>query len=51
MNGGRSLSLMDAGEILAEEIITHRFSLDQIHEAFRTFTERPGDTLKVIIHV
>lgn len=51
MNCGRSLALMSAGKIVADPIITHHFSLDQIHEAFRTYVERIGDALKVVIHV
>lgn len=51
MNCGRSLSLMSNGKILADPIITHHFRLDQIREAFRTYVERIGDALKVVIHV
>ena len=39
------------GIILANPIITHHFRLDQIHEAFHTYTERIGNALKVVIHV
>ena len=51
MNCGRSLALMSAGKIAADPIITHHFTLDQIHEAFRTYVERIDNALKVIIHV
>ncbi len=51
MNCGRSLELMSKGKILADPIITHHFGLDQIHDAFRTYTERIGNALKVVIHV
>jgi len=51
MNSGRSLSLMSAGKLKTDPIITHHFTLDQIHEAFRTYTERVGNALKVAIHV
>jgi L-iditol 2-dehydrogenase len=51
MNCGRSLSLMSAGKILADPIITHHFKLGEIHEAFRTYTERIGNALKVVVHV
>jgi hypothetical protein len=50
MNCGRSLELMSKGKILADPIITHHFRLDQIHDAFRTYTERIGNALKVVIH-
>ena len=51
MNSGRSLSLMSAGKLQTDPIITHHFTLDQIHDAFRTYTERIGNALKVVIHV
>jgi L-iditol 2-dehydrogenase len=51
MNSGRSLSLMSAGKLRADPIITHHFRLDQIHEAFRTYMERVDNALKVVIHV
>jgi L-iditol 2-dehydrogenase len=51
MNCGRSLALMSSGKIAADPIITHHFTLDQIHEAFRTYVERIGNALKVVIHV
>jgi L-iditol 2-dehydrogenase len=51
MNCGRSLELMSKGKILADPIITHHFGLDQIHDAFHTYTERIGNALKVVIHI
>lgn len=51
MNSGRSLALMSAGKLVADPIITHHFSLDQVHDAFRTYMERIGNALKVVIHV
>jgi L-iditol 2-dehydrogenase len=51
MNCGRSLALMSAGKIAADPIITHHFTLDHIHEAFRTYVERIDNALKVIIHI
>src|SRR6266849_2488837 len=51
MNSGRSLALMSAGKILADPIITHHFTLDQTHEAFRTYIERIDNALKVVIHI
>jgi 2-desacetyl-2-hydroxyethyl bacteriochlorophyllide A dehydrogenase len=51
MNCGRSLALMSAGKIAADPIITHHFTLDQIHEAFRTYVERIDNALKVVIHM
>jgi len=51
MNSGRSLTLMSQGKIVADPIITHHFKLDEVHEAFRTYMERLGNALKVIMHV
>ena len=51
MNCGRSLALMSAGKLLTDSIITHHFKLDQVQEAFDTYTNRVGNALKVAIHV
>src|SRR5881296_3219022 len=51
MNSGRSLALMSAGKLDADAIITHHFALDQVHDAFRTYVDRVGNALKVVMHV
>src|SRR5216683_1706415 len=51
MNSGRSLTLMSQGKIVADPIITHHFKLDEVHDAFKTYMERLGNALKVVIHV
>jgi L-iditol 2-dehydrogenase len=51
MNSGRSLSLMSQGKIVTDPIITHHFELDEVHDAFRTYMERIGHALKVVMHV
>ena len=51
MNSGRTLALMSQGKVVADPIITHHFELDEIHDAFRTYMERIGNALKVVIHV
>ena len=51
MNCGRSLALMSAGKLVADPIITHHFQLEQIREAFETYTNRVGNALKVVLHV
>jgi len=51
MNSGRSLALMSAGKLDAHVLITHRFALDDVHEAFRTYVDRVGNALKVVMHV
>jgi L-iditol 2-dehydrogenase len=51
MNSGRSLALMSQGKIVADPIITHHFKLDDVHDAFRTYMERLGNALKVVMHV
>jgi L-iditol 2-dehydrogenase len=51
MNSGRSLALMSQGKIVADPIITHHFKLDEVHDAFRTYVERLGNALKVVMHV
>ena len=51
MSSGRSLALMSQGKIVADPIITHHFKLDEVHDAFRTYVERLGNALKVVMHV
>jgi len=51
MNSGRSLSLMSAGKLDADSIITHRMPLAQVHEAFRTYVDRVDNALKVVLQV
>ena len=51
MNSGRSLALMSAGKLDADAIITHRFALDAVHEAFHTYVDRIGNALKVVMRV
>jgi L-iditol 2-dehydrogenase len=51
MNSGRSLALMSQGKIVADPIITHHFKLEEVHDAFRTYMERLGNALKVVMHV
>jgi L-iditol 2-dehydrogenase len=45
-----AIALAAAGKIRLGELITHRFPLRDFAEAYRTFTERQGGALKVIIH-
>jgi len=44
-----ALSLMKAGKIKTESLITHHYSLDDINEGFKTFRSRSGNALKVVI--
>jgi len=44
------IPLMADGRIKTEPLITHRFSLDKINEAFDTFVNRKGNAIKVIIN-
>lgn len=44
------LDMMSQGILPVEKMITHRFPLEQIHEAFDTFTSRKDGAVKVVIH-
>lgn len=46
---GRALSMMRQGRLPLGKMITHQFPLEQIAEAFATFTERKGNAIKVLI--
>ena len=44
----RALSLAAQGKIRCGELVTHRFSLDDIQEGFRVVREREGDPIKAV---
>ena len=43
------IALVAAGRVRLGELITHTFPLEQFGEAYRTFTERVGGALKVVV--
>jgi threonine dehydrogenase-like Zn-dependent dehydrogenase len=45
----RAIPLLADGRLNLKPLITHRFSLDDINEAFATFTGRVGGAIKVIV--
>ena len=47
-NVGRAVSLLERGLVDLKPIITHRFPLARIEEAFATFTQRTGGAIKVV---
>ena len=49
-NCSRAVSLLSQGRISLKAMATHSFPLDQIDEAFKTFVERIGGAIKVIVH-
>lgn len=49
LNLSRAIPLMSDGRINLKPLITHTFSLDDINEAFNTFTGRKGGAIKVIV--
>ena len=48
LDNRQALELLGHGAVQVADMITHRFPLDEIGEAFRT-AARPGDCLKVLI--
>ena len=44
------LALMSSGVVNVKRMITHEFSIDEIHQAFDTFQKRRDGALKVIVH-
>jgi threonine dehydrogenase-like Zn-dependent dehydrogenase len=53
-NGGRgqyerSLELVRSGRVDLEPMVTHRFSLDDVAEAFETAASKAGGAIKVIV--
>ena len=47
---GRALALLAAGRISAAPLVTHRFPMSRVHEAFEVLEKRIGDPIKVIIN-
>lgn len=45
----RAVSLASRGRLRCGELISHRFALDEIAEAFRVLRQRDGDPLKIVV--
>jgi L-iditol 2-dehydrogenase len=43
------VALAAQGKLRGAEMVTHRFALDDIAEAFRVVRERDGDPVKVVV--
>jgi L-iditol 2-dehydrogenase len=48
-NCGRAISLLASGRVNLKPLVTHSFSLTDISEAFKTFKERIGGAIKVVV--
>jgi L-iditol 2-dehydrogenase len=48
-NVKRAVALAARGRLRGEELVTHRFPLERIGEAFRVLREREGDPIKVVL--
>ncbi len=48
-NCGRAVSLLASGKVNLKSLVTHSFSLADISEAFKTFRERIGGAIKVVV--
>lgn len=48
-NVKRAVALAATGRLRGEPLVTHRFGLDDIAEAFRVVRERDGDPVKVVV--
>ena len=48
LDNRQALDLLSRGTVQVDDMITHRFALDEIGEAFRT-AARPGECLKVLV--
>ncbi len=49
-NVGRAVSLLKSGRVSLAPLATHSFQLENIETAFRTFTERIGGAIKVVVY-
>jgi L-iditol 2-dehydrogenase len=48
-NCARGVSLLSSGKVNLKPLVTHSFSLDDVSEAFKTFQERIGGAIKVVV--
>jgi L-iditol 2-dehydrogenase len=48
-NCGRAVSLLASKRVNLKRLVTHSFSLNDIAEAFKTFKERIGGAIKVVV--
>ncbi len=48
-NCGRAVSLLASGRVRLKPLITHSFPLEEIEEGFKTFRERIGNAMKVVV--
>jgi 2-desacetyl-2-hydroxyethyl bacteriochlorophyllide A dehydrogenase len=48
-NCGRAVSLLASGKVNLKRLVTHSFPIKDISEAFRTFKERIGGAIKVVV--
>jgi L-iditol 2-dehydrogenase len=48
-NVKRAVALAAAAKLRGADMVTHRFALDDIAEAFRVVRERDGDPVKVVV--
>ena len=47
---GRALTLLARGEVDVKRLVTHHFPLDRFADAWRTFSERTGGAIRVMLH-
>lgn len=47
---GRALTLLARGEVDVRRLVTHHFPLERFADAWRTFTQREGGAIRVMLH-
>ncbi|MBO0878258.1 MAG: Zn-dependent alcohol dehydrogenase, partial [Pseudonocardia sp.] len=48
-NVKRAVAMAEAGRLCGARLVSHRFPLEDIAEAFRVVRERDGDPMKVVL--
>ena len=48
-NCARAVSLLSSGKVNLKPLLTHSFPLEDVSEAFKTFRERIGEAIKVVV--
>ena len=49
-NCARAVSMLSKGRISLKPLVTHSFPISRVEEAFKTFTERIGGAVKVVVN-
>jgi threonine dehydrogenase-like Zn-dependent dehydrogenase len=47
----RGIKAVESGKVDLHALITHRFDLDHVKDALELVDKKPGDSLRVVVHI